>query len=136
MKVKILFFLLSLTIIWSCGSKTETTNTEDYGEPQTQSEPVKVSENLVAQGAALVAQSDCTTCHHQTDKLIGPSHKEVAEKYAFTEENIKMLADKIVNGGTGNWGQIPMTPHPDISHSDAEKMARYVLSLDGEKEPE
>ena len=45
-----------------------------------------------------------------------------------------MLAEKIIKGGTGNWGQIPMTPHPNISQADAEKMAMYVLSLDGEKE--
>lgn len=135
---KIFPFLLMATISWSCGSKTEQTNTEDYGDPAAQTEkaesPAASEADMIAQGAALVAQSDCTTCHHQTDKLIGPSHKEVAEKYGFTEENVQMLADKIVNGGTGNWGQIPMTPHPGISHSDAEKMAMYVLSLDGEKE--
>jgi len=45
-----------------------------------------------------------------------------------------MLADKIIKGGQGNWGQIPMTAHTDISQADAEMMARYVLSLDGEKE--
>ncbi|MBX2913488.1 MAG: c-type cytochrome [Cyclobacteriaceae bacterium] len=134
-------FLLMATIAWACGSKTEKVNTEDYGEPQAQTEqapaqaPAEASEeDMVKEGAALVAKNDCTTCHHQTDKLIGPAHKEVAEKYAFTPENVKMLAEKIIKGGTGNWGQIPMTPHPNISQADAEKMAMYVLSLDGEKE--
>ncbi|MBX2943308.1 MAG: c-type cytochrome [Cyclobacteriaceae bacterium] len=132
-------FLLMASITWACGSKTEKVNTEDYGEPAAQTEKVEpaapVSEaDMIAQGAALVAKNDCTTCHHQTDKLIGPSHKEVAEKYAFTPENVTMLAEKIIKGGTGNWGQIPMTPHPNISEPDAEKMAMYVLSLDGEKE--
>jgi cytochrome c len=47
---------------------------------------------------------------------------------------VKMLAEKIIKGGQGVWGQIPMTPHPDVKQEDAEKMARYVLSLDGEKE--
>jgi cytochrome c len=44
-----------------------------------------------------------------------------------------MLAEKIINGGFGNWGEIPMSPHPDLSKGDAEKMAMYVLSLDGEE---
>jgi cytochrome c len=44
-----------------------------------------------------------------------------------------LLADKIIAGGSGVWGQIPMSPHGDVSKADAEKMAMYVLSLDGEK---
>lgn len=133
-------FLLMATIAWACGSKTEKVNTEDYGEPAAQAEKAaapaaELSEaDMIAQGEALEKSSDCTTCHHQTDKLIGPSHLSVAEKYAFTPENVKMLAEKIIKGGSGNWGQIPMTPHPNISQADAEKMAMYVLSLDGEKE--
>ncbi len=137
---KIFPFLLMATISWSCGSKTEKTNTEDYGEPAAQTEKAEApaaatsEADMIAQGAALVAKNDCTTCHHQTDKLIGPAHLEVAKKYAFTPENVKMLAEKIIKGGTGNWGQIPMTPHPNITEPDAEKMAMYVLSLNGAKE--
>jgi cytochrome c len=61
---------------------------------------------------------------------------DVAKKYEFTEENIKMIAGRIINGSSGVWGQVMMNPHPGLSQEDAEKMARYVLSLDGEKEPE
>jgi cytochrome c len=32
------------------------------------------------------------------------------------------------------WGEIMMNPHPNVTQADAEKMARYVLSLDGETE--
>jgi cytochrome c len=39
-----------------------------------------------------------------------------------------MLADKIIKGGTGNWGEVPMTPHPDVSVEDAKEMAKYILS--------
>ncbi|MGC1244434.1 MAG: c-type cytochrome [Chryseosolibacter sp.] len=99
------------------------------GAEQAQSSP----EDLVKQGQALVDGSDCKTCHHPTNKLIGPAHTEVAKKYEFTQPNVTYLADKIKNGGSGVWGEIPMTPHPDLSQADAEKMAMYVLSLDGEK---
>jgi cytochrome c len=58
----------------------------------------------------------------------------VAKKYDFTQANVTLLASKIISGGSGVWGEIPMSAHPDINQADAEKMARYVLSMDGEKE--
>ncbi|HCM77171.1 MAG TPA: cytochrome C [Cytophagales bacterium] len=135
MKGRTILFLITVTLVGACGSKPEQ-NKEEYGEPQAISEGVKVSEDLVAQGAALVKKNDCNTCHHATNQIVGPAHMEVAKKYAFTDENIKLLAERIIKGGSGVWGQVPMTPHSGLSQSDAEKMARYVLSLDGEKEPE
>lgn len=129
------FFTYTLT---SCGGKTEEkTETEDDGyddnevaEPEQKQES---SEDLIKQGQALVDQSDCKTCHHPTNKIIGPSHSEVAKKYEFTRANVTYLAGKIMTGGSGVWGEIPMTPHVDLSQADAEKMAMYVLSLDAEK---
>ena len=128
--------LLLIVFAWSCGSKSESVNQEDYGSPESKSEPIKASENLIAQGEALVKKSDCNTCHHATNTIIGPSHTDVAKKYEFTNANIEMLADRIIAGGSGVWGKVMMTPHPDLSKDDALKMARYVLSLDGEAEPE
>jgi cytochrome c len=81
-----------------------------------------------------VKASDCKTCHHSTNKIIGPSHTDVAKKYEFTEANVKLLASKIISGGQGVWGEIPMAAHADLTPENAESMARYVLSLDGEKE--
>lgn len=92
------------------------------------------SESQVREGEILVRASDCKTCHHVTNKIIGPSHTDVARKYEFTTANVKMLAERIIKGSSGVWGEIPMTAHPDLSQEDAEKMARYVLSLDGETE--
>jgi len=117
----------------SCGQKKENANAEDYGTPKEEA-TAPATVDVIAQGESLVKASDCKTCHHPVNKIIGPAHTDVAKKYDFTEANVKMLAEKIIKGGTGVWGQIPMTAHPDISQADAEKMARYVLSLDGEKE--
>lgn len=124
----------------SCGGKQEQSAKDgEYGEYETaeQSGGKKAQaaspKDLIVQGQALVDQSDCKTCHHQTNKLIGPSHTDVAKKYEFTKENVVYLGDKIKNGGSGVWGEIPMTPHVDLSTEDAEKMAMYVLSLDGEE---
>lgn len=88
---------------------------------------------LVQEGKVLVEASDCKTCHHATNKIIGPSHTDVAKKYEYTDANVSMLAQRIIAGGSGVWGQIPMNAHPDLSKEDAEKIARYVLSLDGEQ---
>ena len=127
----IVALIVALTV-FSCGSKKEKAATEDYGTPKEAATPQ--TGDVIAQGESLVKASDCKTCHHPVNKIIGPAHTDVAKKYEFTEANVKMLAQKIVKGGSGVWGQIPMTAHPDISEADAEKMARYVLSLDGEKE--
>lgn len=134
--------LIQLTIVGaiafafaSCGSKSEKKATEDFGTPQeTSTAPAGGASDAIAQGESLIKASDCKTCHHPTNKIIGPSHTDVAKKYDFTEANVKMLAEKVIKGGSGVWGQIPMTAHADLSQADAEKMVRYVLSLDGEKE--
>jgi cytochrome c len=127
--------IVLLGSLWSaCGSKQETQNEEDYGSPDVGEAVQPSSSDLIEQGASLIKASDCNTCHHVTNKLVGPSHTEVARKYEFTGENIKILADRIIKGGSGVWGQMLMNPHPDVSQADAEKMARYVLSLDGEEE--
>lgn len=88
---------------------------------------------LVQEGKALLETQDCKTCHHPTNKSIGPAHTTVAEKYEYTDDNVTLLAGRIIKGGSGTWGDVPMNPHPDLSQEDAEKIARYVLSLDGEQ---
>ncbi len=129
-----LIAIVLFIVVISCGSKkAESANAEDYGTPDESADPVAALDP-VAQGESLVKASDCKTCHHPTNKIIGPSHTDVAKKYDFTQASVTLLATKIVSGGSGVWGEIPMTPHPDITQADAEKMARYVLSLDGEKE--
>lgn len=129
--MKLYSVLMVALLLSACGgSKKEAGNQEEF----VATEEVSSATDQIAEGEALVKGSDCKTCHHAVNKIIGPAHKEVAEKYEFTAANVSMLAQKIIKGGQGVWGQIPMTAHPDITVADAEKMARYVLSLDGEKE--
>lgn len=80
-------------------------------------------------GAKLMASSDCTGCHRERDKLLGPAYIAVAQKYPATTANVSMLATKIIKGGSGHWGDIAMTPHPALSQTDAQEMVRYILSL-------
>lgn len=80
-------------------------------------------------GLALIGQSDCLGCHKVSEKLVGPSYKEVAERYAGKPGIEDSLAGKIIHGGAGNWGQVAMTPHPNLSKEDAVAMAKYILLL-------
>jgi len=94
-------------------------------------EPVaKVVDSAAAgknEGLALIEGGDCLTCHKVDTRVVGPSYQEVADKY--TEADIEMLATKIIEGGKGNWGEIPMTPHAGMSKDNAKKMVEYILTL-------
>lgn len=78
-------------------------------------------------GEQLMANSDCNTCHNAQTKIIGPAFVEIAKKYKSGDE--EMLAKKVISGGSGNWGTVPMTAHPDLSLADAKEMVKYVLSV-------
>ncbi|MDX5417683.1 MAG: c-type cytochrome [Hymenobacteraceae bacterium] len=80
-------------------------------------------------GEKLVAGSDCLACHKVDQKVVGPSYVEVAQKYEANDKNVSYLAGKIIKGGAGVWGEIPMPPHPNVSETDAKEMARYILAL-------
>lgn len=138
MKKRLVLFLtvgVFAVLVIACGEKKETQTGEEeddtYSIRKTEGPS---SEQQIAEGKTLVDAADCRTCHHPTNKIIGPSHTEVAQKYEFTEANVKLLASKIIQGGSGVWGDVMMNPHPTVTQIEAEKMARYVLSLDGEKE--
>jgi len=80
-------------------------------------------------GKALIAASDCLTCHKEHEKVIGPAYADVAKKYKNTDENVAMLVSKVIAGGQGNWGEIPMSPHPSLAKEDAEAMVKYILTI-------
>lgn len=81
-------------------------------------------------GLELIGNSDCLTCHSVTDKIVGPSYQDVANKYANAPDTIVThLANKIIKGGGGVWGENMMMPHPNVSQADAEAMVKYVLLL-------
>ncbi|QNF35748.1 c-type cytochrome [Adhaeribacter swui] len=80
-------------------------------------------------GKGLIAKSDCLACHKVDQKLVGPAYQDVAKKYESNSKNINYLANKIIKGGAGAWGEVPMSPHPTLSQSDAKEMAQYILSL-------
>ena len=80
-------------------------------------------------GVEITSKLDCFTCHKIDEKNIGPAWRDVAAKYAGQDTAVKYLAAKIIAGGSGVWGQVPMAAHPTLSQEDAETVARYVLLL-------
>lgn len=115
----------------SCGGgDTKNTETEARKDEAKQEAKEEAPENPdYEKGLALVGQNDCLTCHKVNEASTGPAYSAVAAKYANTPEIIEQLANKVIQGGSGNWGVVPMTPHPNVSKEDAVAMVKYVMSL-------
>ncbi|MFP8833637.1 c-type cytochrome [Hydrogenophaga sp. XSHU_21] len=76
---------------------------------------------------ALAKSKNCMACHAVDKKLVGPSYKDVAKKYAGDAKAVDMLATKIMKGGSGVWGAIPMPANPQVNDADAKKLAAWIL---------
>ena len=92
---------------------------------------------VVAAGAAVPAFADlalaqsknCMACHAVDRKLVGPSYKDVAAKYADDAGAAARLASKIQKGGGGVWGAIPMPANANVSDAEARQLAAWVLTV-------
>ena len=79
-------------------------------------------------GADLAKAKNCLACHAVDKKLVGPAYKDVAAKYKGDKTAEAKLAEKVVKGGVGAWGQIPMPPNPQVSAAEAKTLAAWVLA--------
>lgn len=77
---------------------------------------------------ALATAKNCMACHAIDKKLVGPAYKDVAKKYASDKTAADKLAAKIIKGGSGNWGAVPMPANPQVNEAEAKKLAAWVLS--------
>ena len=84
-----------------------------------------------ALGKLLIEKSDCSACHQENQKSVGPSYLDIANKYPDDGKAPAYLADRIINGGGGVWGETVMAAHPALSKSEAIQMSKYILSLSG-----
>jgi cytochrome c len=87
---------------------------------------------IAAQGWAspdLAQQRTCMACHAVDRKLVGPSYKDVAAKYAGQPGAANVLAEKIVKGGVGVWGAVPMPANPKVSAAEARQLANWILAM-------
>ncbi|MDP2448995.1 MAG: c-type cytochrome [Polaromonas sp.] len=76
----------------------------------------------------LATAKNCMACHAVATKLVGPSYKDVAAKYAGQKDAVDKLAVKIVKGGAGVWGPVPMPANAQVNTDDAKKLAAWVMT--------
>lgn len=91
----------------------------------------KTVENTVkvGRGLTLIQASDCKACHSPTKKSIGPTYTAISKKYQTRKGAVELLSKKIISGGSGVWGNVPMAAHPKISAADAAEMVKYILTV-------
>jgi cytochrome c len=80
-------------------------------------------------GQYMLNSLDCKACHTINEVSAGPTYTEIAERYAGKNGVTEMLARKVIEGGSGNWGQRMMSSHPDLGVDDAKEIVNYILSL-------
>src|SRR5690606_11723751 len=80
-------------------------------------------------GRSLMMASDCQSCHKISEKSVGPSFMQVAKKYQGQKDATSYLVDKVLNGGSGVWGEVAMAAHPGMKEGEAKQIVQWVLSL-------
>jgi cytochrome c len=82
-----------------------------------------------ADGETLLAEKRCVACHDVSKNLLGPSYEAIAARHAAQKDTmVEVLAQKIIAGGAGNWGVVPMVPNEHVSLDEARAMSRWILS--------
>jgi cytochrome c len=77
--------------------------------------------------AELAQKKNCMACHAVDKKLVGPAYKDIAAKYAGQKDAVAKLSEKVIKGGSGAWGQIPM-PANAVTPDEAKTLVTWVLA--------
>ena len=78
--------------------------------------------------ADLAKAKNCMACHAIGSKLVGPAYKDVAAKYAGQKDAEAKLVAKVLKGGAGVWGPVPMPANPQVSEAEAQSLVKWVLA--------
>ena len=78
--------------------------------------------------ADLAKAKNCMACHTVANKLVGPAYKDVAEKYAGQKGAEDKLVQKVLKGGSGTWGPIPMPANPQVNEAEARQLVKWILT--------
>ncbi|MFA0964106.1 c-type cytochrome [Roseivirga sp. BDSF3-8] len=134
-----LLFAVALVCLTAACDGTENAKEQETGggtteKPTLSEEPSPQLTEVQTRGKKLMEMSTCPTCHAINEKLVGPAYVDVARRYdEEADTTLSYLAGKVINGGKGNWGEVPMTPNPQVSQEEAEDMVRFILSLNDQE---
>lgn len=87
-----------------------------------------LTSNAAMANAELAKSKNCMSCHAVANKIMGPAYKEVAAKYAGQKDAEDKLTQKVLKGGSGVWGAVPMPANPQVSEAEARTLVKWVLS--------
>ena len=88
-----------------------------------------LASNAALANEQLAKEKNCLACHAVDQKLVGPAYKDVAAKYKGDKSAEGKLVTKVLKGGSGVWGQIPMPANPQVNEAEAKKLVQWILSL-------
>ena len=124
----VVLMALCASVLVACGDKKE-----EAHKAEAASQPSVLS--VIAEGTASASMPDlarkynCTACHAIDKKVVGPSYKDVAAKYAGADAaKVDELAAKVIKGGVGVWGPVPMPPNAKVTPEDAKTLVQWVLT--------
>lgn len=125
----------SALLLSACGNNSDTKAPATDTTAAAPATAPATSSTASDKGLELIGASDCTTCHKlnkdaTSGASIGPAYSEVAAKYSpAADTTVDRLVKKVISGGSGVWGTVPMTPHPSLTPQDVKTMVTYILSL-------
>ena len=95
---------------------------------------VCLAASALASGAAmanadLAKAKNCMACHSEARKVVGPAYKDVAAKYAGQKDAEAKLTQKVIKGGSGAWGPVPMPANPQVNEAEARTLVKWILSV-------
>lgn len=124
--MKKLFFVFGLSVaLASCGGGEAKSADAAGGEKTAEATAAPAVDEKALE---LIGSKGCTACHAIDKKLIGPAYIDVSKKYEATPAMIDSLATKVIKGGKGVWGEVPMTPN-NVTEEEAKTMVTYILGL-------
>ena len=79
--------------------------------------------------ADFAQKKNCMACHAIDKKVLGPAYKDVAAKYAGQKDAVDKLTQKVLKGGSGNWGAVPMPANPQVTEAEAKQLVQWILTV-------
>lgn len=126
---KLLFAMSAAVLLYACGGSETAKPEEKKDEAAPQTAAVSSADEKALE---LIGSKGCTACHAIDKKVIGPAYIDVSKKYEASPAQIDSLANKVIKGGKGVWGEVMMTPN-NVTPEEAKEMVTYILNLKNAK---